>query len=688
MAGMTLTVARSGYTLAVDLHSGRASLTGDGDPAPVWEGTVYPAFWISSGGAEPRLVTVTGTPTGDGGTVLLDLGDAGTGRAVWRPTGAGLDLAELAVDFHDPETSIVDMFFGVRPFDAGERDAAPDLSLPFWPDWRAGGFCVPSARPAPAASFFRRWDLGHARLPLGMFGPAMGSPYAAAFPRPLWAAALGDDRGWLVAGAGEVPDAVMTLEVRSTSAALRWRYRDDLWGAPGPHRRWTDPLRLTWAGTAWDAYAAYFASFTIRQSTADRAAASVWNTWGDFRAGHFQVPEVAEVAADLAADVLVLDDHWESMVSSGRPHPERFPAFDADLAHARKLGLRLGFWQSVGWIDDPAAVGLTDTDLLRGADGRPRRANWALDPRDPAQHWCLDPSSPRTRDFLAERTRSLVRAYDPAILKLDFGYGLPGPDVAAPADPALRGERLGHELYRIVSEAARAAKPDIAILLYGIHPLHLAHADILALDDMGDHGRAEADGHRHWSVWAALAAGTGRAINGSSGYFWADDAEILLDSAVLGQAGAVLPLLSAAGEATPRRLARRRAVSRWCRRTERWRPLWLNSELGSLDSPPRVRSWGRVEDGRLTALCLRDAVDGFAHSGRWAVIAQGDGDLRTGSVAAIPMDAGHLALPRAHPPARVVPDTGWHWDGQRCVLTATEADLDGGLEGWLIHDER
>ncbi|MGN9914203.1 hypothetical protein ACTMTJ_42415 [Phytohabitans sp. LJ34] len=673
-------------SLSLDIHNGHASLTSDDASPPVWEGTLYPAFWVVSGG-EPHLVTVTGTRSA-GDAVELDFGGLGSGRAVWRSTPNGLDLAELEVSFDDARTSIVDMFFGVRPLTDQQRDAAPDLSLPFWPDWRAAGFCVPSGRPAPAQSFFRRWDLGHARLPLGMFGPAMGSPYAAAFPRPLWAAALGDDRGWLVAGAGQVPDAAMTFEVRSTSAALRWRYREDLWGAPGPRRRWTNPLRLTWAATAWDAYAAYFGSFEVRPSTADRAAASVWNTWGDFRNGHFQLREIADAAADLAADVLVLDDHWESMVSSAKPHPQRFPDFDGDLAYARERGLRLGFWQSVGWIDDPTAVGLTDEDLLRGADGRPRRANWALDPRDPAQHWCLDPSSPRTRAFLVERTQDLVRTYDPAILKLDFGYGLPGPDVAAPADPALRGERLGHELYRIVSEAARATKPDIAILLYGIHPLHLAHADILALDDMGDHGKAEADGHRHWSVWAALAASTGRAINGSSGYSWSDDAEILLDSAVLGQAGAVLPLLSTPGEASPRQLAVRRALDRWCRRTSQWRPLWLNSDLGSLDTPPAVRSWGRLEGERLTALCLRDGADGYDHDGRWAVIAQGDADVRAGAVAAIPMDAGRLALPRTEPPTRVTPDTGWHWDGQRCVLTATDADLDGGLEGWLIHDDR
>lgn len=684
----TLTVARHGHTLSVDLITGAARF-GPVD-RPVWSGTLYPSLWAVLPDGSRAFLPVRGTSV-SGGRVSLSLGDAGSGTAVWAETDDGLDLSSLELRLADG-VRIVDLWFGATALTPDEQAAAP-ADLPFWPDWRAGGVCVPSGRPAPAASFFRSWDLGQATVPLGAFGPAVGSPYAAAFPRPLYAAAFGDDRGWLLAGAGSVPDAALTLEARSTSFGLRWSYREDLWGAVDGVRTWTAPLRLTWGDTAWEAYDRYFASFpTPEREPSPHAALSVWNTWGDFRSGTHDLPAAAKAAADLECAALVLDDQWESMVSSGVPHTGRFPDFAADLDGAHAAGLEVGFWQSVGWIDDPAAVGLTDDDLLRGADGRPRRANWAQDPRDPAQHWCLDPSSPRTRAFLAERTERLVREHRPAVLKLDFGYGLPGPDVAVPADPALRGERLSQELHRIVAEAARRADPDVAILVYGLHPLHLALADIVALDDMGDHGAAnEGRGHRHWSVWAALAGTVGGVtVNGSSGYDWAQDDEVLLDTAVLGVPGAVLP---STGDV--RALARRRALNRWHRRTRGWRPLWLSSSVGSLTTEPDVRSWGRLEDGALTALCLRDgaAPPEIAYTGRWALIAQDDADLRsgTGRAAVVPVGAGTLRLPCPRPPATlsrwadgraVAVDPVWH-DGV-LELTAADADLDAGLEGWTV----
>ncbi|PZF84345.1 hypothetical protein [Jiangella anatolica] len=682
----SLAVARHGHVLSVDLSTGFAQL------GEVWSGTLYPSLWAVLPDGSHTFLSAHGTSV-DGGRVTLSLGAAGSGEAEWTETESGLDLASLSLSLDLADgVRIVDLWFGASPLAPEQRAAAP-ADVPYWPDWRAGGVCVPSGRPAPAASFFRSWDLGQATVPLGAFGPAVGAPYAAAFPRPLYAAAFGDDRGWLLAGAGSVPDAALTLEARSANFGLRWSYREDLWGAPGGVRTWTAPLRLTWGDTAWDAYDRYFASFPRPDRTrSPRAALSVWNTWGDFRSGTHDLPGAARVARDLECEALVLDDQWETMVSSGVPHLGRFPDFAADLDAARADGLAVGFWQSVGWIDDPAAVGLTDDDLLRGADGRPRRANWAQDPRDPAQHWCLDPSSPRTRAFLAQRTEALVRDQRPAILKLDFGYGLPGPDVAVPADPALRGERLSQELHRIVAEAARRADPDVAILVYGLHPLHLALADVVAMDDMGDHGAAhEGAGHRHWSVWAALAGGVGVTVNGSSGYDWAQDDEVLLDTAVLGVPGAVLPSSS-----DVRALARRRALNRWHRRTASWRPLWLSSSVGSLAAEPDVRSWGRLEDGVLTALCLRDgaAPAGVEYTGRWAVVALDDVDLSApaaGRVAVVPIGAGTLRLPCARPPVAV---SQWRegraaavdpsWADGVLDLTSTDPGLDAGLEGWIV----
>ena len=129
----------------------------------------------------------------------------------------------------------------------------PSLELPFWPGWSAEGYCVPSGKGGPVQSFFRNWDLGHATFPLGSFGPSLGTPYAAAFPRPMFSAAMGGQDGWVAFGPGTIPDAALTLEIRATTGTLHYLYREDLWGTPaGRTRVWPEPLRFAWAPTAWD----------------------------------------------------------------------------------------------------------------------------------------------------------------------------------------------------------------------------------------------------------------------------------------------------------------------------------------------------------------------------------------------------------------------------------------------------
>jgi hypothetical protein len=168
----------------------------------------------------------------------------------------------------------------------------------------------------------------------------------------------------------------------------------------------------------------------------------------------------------------VIDDGWETTEGGGSPNAQRFPEFAADLQYIRSKGLAPGFWLTAGWVTDPRAGGLTPKDLLLGIEKRPRRASWnmAVDSAGPP-HYCLDPSSPRTRDFLRHRTIRMMRELNPQLIKLDFGYGLPGPDVSAPRNPEFRGERLSFELMKIIVDAAREVKPDVTIQYYGIHPL-------------------------------------------------------------------------------------------------------------------------------------------------------------------------------------------------------------------------
>lgn len=137
-----------------------------------------------------------------------------------------------------------------------------------------------------------------------------------------------------------------------------------------------------------------------------------------------------------------------------------------------------------------------------------------------------------------------------------------------------------------------------------------------------------------------------------------------MNSAILGAPGANLPRTPANGAGlSASQLARRRAVFRWYRRTTRWEPLWLDSVPGSLDNEPATRNWGRVEwvDGKraVTALALREPSEavlsepelrGLRWTGRWLVLAQGDGSIfDAAEVVLIPLAAGTLELPCAKP---------------------------------------
>jgi hypothetical protein len=316
----------------------------------------------------------------------------------------------------------------------------------------------------------------------------------------------------------------------------------------------------------------------------------------------------------------------------------------------------------------------------------------------------LDPSSPATRAFIRNKTHKLVREYGAQLLKMDFGYGLPGPDAAAPRDPALRGERFAFTLYHLMAEAAREINPDITLQCWGLSPLLRPAFNLLALDDLGDAGHQEALGHRQWSVWAALAGGAGTAIMASSGYDWDQDPEILLNTAIIGSPSGLLSINEKAGGAPRRGLAQRRALSLWYRRTVSWQPLWLNTEKGRLGHDPLAKCWGRLESSaggtRLTALALRDGADKLSDrsplrqadwTGRWAILAQGDHDVYEAPIlACIPFDTGILSWPCAQKPREVKKVVGFAesaavgWTWQKGFLTLPANDLEPDFTGFLV----
>ncbi|MEK0313237.1 hypothetical protein [Cohnella sp. 56] len=704
-----LTATADGMKLEWDVSRDEARLlrenpgTGAAQPEaggnPVWTGSLLPAFELDADGTAVYVKAVAKScVAGQNGEwrIGLDLGEHGSGAIVCDMPGWGFRIKRLDVTW-SRTPRIVSLQFGTRPLTAAERRRTPSAASVHWPDWEAEGYCVPAAGSSPTHSFWRSWDMGDARLPLGSFGDAMGTPYAAAFPRPLYAAAMGGRHGWLAFGPGEVPDAPLTLRLQSSTACVHYAYREDLWGPVDADTRvWTEPLRLAWGGSGYEALAALFDSFGPFEPKSPRHLRSFVCTWGDFKEGRFDLKKfVNRISGATQSDMVILDDSWETFNGSAEPDYALFPDFDADMANIRAHGYELAFWQSVGWTDDPEAQGLTKEDLLCGPDGEPREWRWSGSPFGAKFHYLLDPSSERTRRLIAERTERLVARWKPAALKLDFAYGYPGPDAAVPRDPAYRGEKLAFSLLKLIHDAAKSVDPDITIIYYGIHPLMRTVSDLINIDDLGDAGDSaahEISGHNQRCLWASLAARHGMAVNTSTGYYYGALGPILLDTAVVGVNGLTLGENDNDGkQMEPADLNRWAALQTWRRRTCGWKPLWLDADTGSLKGEPRLASWGRLEAGPdggepnlLTALALRgegqDAVSypvagTVSFTGRWALIAQDDRDIADAQqVACIPFAAGELLLGRPFGRVRV-----YAADGGKTVPVRTieAADLPG-----------
>jgi hypothetical protein len=386
----------------------------------------------------------------------------------------------------------------------------------------------------------------------------------------------------------------------------------------------------------------------------------------------------------------------------------KFPRFFDDLDYIRRKNKDIGIWETVGWIKDTAAAGLGTNDLITDTNGKLCLANWNFDPSGDA-YYCLDVSSPRTRAFLQERTKRVMQRLKPRLIKLDFGYGMPNPNMGAPRNPEFRGERSSWEMVRLIAEAAKSIDPQVIILYYGISPLWAPLVDMVSLDDQGDLWYDTRQGHAEWSMWASLLSQQQVAVSGSSSYEWRTDDEVLMNTIVLGSPGAVLPSTLENGGPVPERfLNRRLAVNKWYRRTVLWKPAWLNSHTGNMEAPPRLRCWGRLEnfEGKeaLTALTLREddnkqlegtPAAGIRWSGNWGLIAQDNRPVTASArLAVIPFSQGKLDIPCADKPLKitrfnrqgVIPAGNWSWSAGRLTITVTAAQLDS-TSGFLIESE-
>ena len=682
-----------------DLTKDMAVVSSIPSSSVIWKGSLLPAWWVKTKEGnhfiKAGFLTLS-KQTDSNWSAGLMLDSLGSGTLLISLTKEGLRFNQLTVRWNKEIPAIISMYFGTSFADPEKNNVQPAWDKPFVPDWQATGFCVPGAKEGPAQSFFRSWDFGRSEIALGSFGPSMGSPYAAAYPRPLLFAGMGSDEGFIALGAGSIPDAAMSLRTMGARGCFEYVYNEDIWGAEKNNTRtWEEPLRLSIAENAWVAFNLYYGSFPDKKVSNRNVIKANWNTWGTWMNQQFEIRPIADLAKELNAGLFVLDGSWEDSMGTAMPNLVRFPGFDNDVEYARKAGLDIGVWQSIGWVADPFSQGLTEKDLLLNKYGRPCKANWNFDPFGES-YYCLDPSSLGAREFLMRRTERLMKTIHPKLIKLDFGYGLPSPDMAVPRDPALRGEKYAFELVSLISAAAKKVDPDVAVMYYGISPLWSSLEDIVSLDDQGDLWYDIKDGHASWSVWASLLGRIHVAISGSSGYDWLKDDEVVLNSCILGVPGAVLSVHGKNNQALSAEfLNRRLAVNSWHRRTTGWKPLWLNSSTGNFSEPPALRSWGRLEEKNsswmLTALVLRsedrkkikdERINKIICVGRWAIISQDERDVFSSSrLAVIPFDSGSISIPFNKKPSSVskkdIEKTGvyneWKWkDGMLTIQISRE----------------
>ena len=174
---------------------------------------------------------------------------------------------------------------------------------------------------------------------------------------------------------------------------------------------------------------------------------------------------------DLNPGTVVIDDKWQESYGLNDVDAAKWPDLPGFIAGQHARGRRVLLWLKA-W--DPE--GLPPGECIRAAGGAPL---------------AVDPAHPAFRARLAEQVRVMLQEWDADGFKIDFTHLIPrGPGARSV------GGRWGLELLRqwlaIISEAARAAKPDALVMTHTANPYLADLVDMLRLNDVAGLMDAEA----------------------------------------------------------------------------------------------------------------------------------------------------------------------------------------------------
>lgn len=529
---------------------------------------------------------------------------------------------------------------------------------------------VPGGKQDPEQAIFPLDPPEPVRFSVGCFGNDAGTHHQQWALPHYFVCAWTERHAAACIGLAGVPDGNVLLTTHGGALSYEVHVRGDLWGhraGPGPIV-FDDPLVIAPGGDWYRAARAYFDAlvadgYARRRSddVPDAAFLAQYDTWGDQilrRAflDRFNEQALREIHADvrasgIAARLFVIDDKWEGVYGSLEHDAGRFPSFVAALDAVRADGREVGLWTAFPRCEDYEALGIDAAAVLKTPAGEPYVV------RERERAWFIfDPTDERAAAHLRERARHLVRAYRPAMVKIDFGYEIPRPDVAGPSDPSRGGERLFFEFLRVVCGAIKEEDPRIAILYYCITPLVGEYVDLSGVDDLwmsrGDYGA----GFARRALLTSLCGAFGMIPYGSSGYDWRSTPGIWLDTAVIGVPGIIAPLIGDEFKETmtPALAARYNGVARIARRSPLFDVVFFDAELYDAAAGPVARSWGRTEGGGIVVAALRGtperpaAAPGVARAECDVVIASlGDGAIGDApAVGIVPFGRGRVTLQR------------------------------------------
>lgn len=128
-------------------------------------------------------------------------------------------------------------------------------------------------------------------------------------------------------------------------------------------------LTITLGKSAWESKRRYMNTISVDKPVDPSHHLSVWNTWGNWKTGNHDIKPINSFAKKTGAEILVLDDPWESFHGSATYNTEKFPTFPQGIVHINELGMDHGIWETLARVDRPDELGLTNDDLLLDRNG-------------------------------------------------------------------------------------------------------------------------------------------------------------------------------------------------------------------------------------------------------------------------------------------------------------------------------